>query len=316
MQSYDGILCIFYLLQIIITVFGNVLLLYLYSFNLITSQKIRPIGVIVINLAFSHIMMILFRAVPSTIQVCIQKIFLNDIECKIIIYLQRVSRGLSLCNTCLLSIFQAIAISSSSPKWAQLKARAPKWALPSCVFIWVLNLLTDVVVPLNVSGPRNDTMHNLTRNLGYCYIDWHAVSVSKLVMLKTFNDAVFLGIMAITSAYMVLVLFRHHWQVQHLHNTRLNPVASPETKATKVILLLMIIFLCFYSVASIFIIVLENSKDTQEWMINIPVILTSSYSTISPFVLISNDSQIFNCYVFKRLKNSHSHSLRSQNKLI
>ncbi|XP_074130001.1 vomeronasal type-1 receptor 1-like [Sminthopsis crassicaudata] len=301
MKSNDDILCILYMLQIIIGVFGNGLLLFLFGFNLVTGQRIRPLDTIFVNLFLSHIIMIFFRAVPTAIQLCVQKIFLSDTECKIIVYLQRVSRGLSLCNTCLLSVFQAITISSNSPKWAVLKAKAPKYIIPSCVFIWVCNLLVDSFVPLSVTAIRNDTVNNLKNNLEYCSIDWRVLSTSKALIWKTLYDAVFLALMAISSGYMVFILFRHHRQVQHFRSTGDNPIATPETRATKVILLLMTIFVCFYSVSSISVILMEKSKDPSQWIICIHIFFTLFYSTVSPFVLISSDSQILNCNIFKRI---------------
>uniref|UniRef100_G3VBW7 Vomeronasal type-1 receptor n=1 Tax=Sarcophilus harrisii TaxID=9305 RepID=G3VBW7_SARHA len=302
------------MLWIIIGVFGNGLLLFFYGFNLVTGQRIRPIDIIFVNLFLSHIIMILFRGVLTAIQVCFQKIILSDTECKIIFYLQRVARGLSLCNTCLLSVFQAIIISSNNPKWAKLKAKAPKYIVPLCVLMWVLNLLVDVIVPLHVTGPGNNTFSDLKKNLGYCSIDWHAVTASNLVMWKTLYDVVFLGFMVISCGYIILVLFRHKWQVQHLHNTNVNPIPTTETRATKVILLLMITFVCSYSGSSIFVIIMEKSKDTSQWIMYMSAFLNSFYSTISPFLLISSDSQILSCCnIFKRIKNSHPHSLKSQN---
>ncbi|XP_074087950.1 vomeronasal type-1 receptor 4-like [Macrotis lagotis] len=311
MQTYDDCLCIFYMLQIIIGIFGNDLLLCLYGFNLISSQRIRSIDVILVNLALSHIILILFRGVPLAIKVCNQKIFLSDNACKIIIYLQRVARGLSLCTTCLLSIFQTIIISSSSPQWTKLRAKDPKFIALCCVFIWVLSLLIDMDVPLYVTGTRNNTVIDFKGYLGFCFIDWHAISMSKLVIWKTLYDAVFMGFMAITNAYMVLFLVRHHWKIQYLHNTTLKPIASPETRATKVILLLMIIFVCFYSLASIFVIFMENSKDTNQYIMYIPVLLSLSYAIISPFVLISSDSHVF---IYSIIKNFYLNILKSHSK--
>ncbi|XP_074087951.1 vomeronasal type-1 receptor 1-like [Macrotis lagotis] len=305
MKAYD-ILCIFYMLQNIVGVFGNCLLLFLYGFNLIVSKRIKSIHVIFVNLALSHIMLILFRGVPLTIQVCNQKIFLSDISCKIIIYIQRVARGLSLCFTCLLSVFQAAIISSRIPQWAKI----PKCIVLCCVFIWVLNLLIDAEIPLYVTGTRNNTFINHKGNLGFCFIDWHALSMSKLIIWKMVYDAVFVGFMAVTSAYMVYFLFRHHWQVQHVHNTTLNLTASPETRATRVILLLMIIFVCFYSLASIFVIYMENSKHMMQGIMYISVLLASAYAIVSPFVLISSDSHAFTCNIFEIF---YLNSLRSQN---
>ncbi|XP_068947021.1 vomeronasal type-1 receptor 3-like [Petaurus breviceps papuanus] len=303
MLPYDDLLCTFFMLQIIIGTFGNGLLLYFNSFNIITGQRIRPIELIFINLVFSNFAVILLRGVPWIIHSCIQNFFLGDIECKIIIYFQRVTRGISMCSTCLLSFFQAIAISSCSPMWAEVKARAQKYIVPFCVFIWVLNLLIDVVVPLYVTGPRNSTNSNLFRNLGYCSVYRYAISTSKLVLWKSLYDALFVGLVAIASGYMVFVLYKHHWQVQHIHKTSVSPSSSPEIRATKVILFLMSVLVCFHSFSSFFIILMDNSKDTSLWMIHVSVVFSLCYPTVSPFLLISSASQIPNCFnAFKRMK--------------
>uniref|UniRef100_A0A7N4UZZ2 Vomeronasal type-1 receptor n=1 Tax=Sarcophilus harrisii TaxID=9305 RepID=A0A7N4UZZ2_SARHA len=287
MQSSEDILCIFSFLQIITGVFGNFLFLYLNGFNLITTQRIRPIDLIFINLAFSHILLILFKGTPTAFQLCKQAIILGDVECKIIVYLQRVSRSLSLCSSCFLSVYQVIAISSVSSKCAGLKGRILNSIVPSCIFIWILNLLFDMNVPWYVTGSINKTNSDLHMNMGYCSIDWHALIVSKMMTLKTLYDAVFLGFLAIASGYLVLVLYRHHWQVQHIHNTKLNPSISPVISATKVILLLMIIFISFYSASSIFVNVVDYSKGKTLWMIHFSVFLNLCYPTICPFVLIN-----------------------------
>ncbi|XP_072476078.1 vomeronasal type-1 receptor 4-like [Notamacropus eugenii] len=304
MQYCNDVLCAFYMLQIIVGTFGNGSLLSFYGFNIITGQRIRSIELIFINWAFSNIVMVLLRGVPQAIHSYIQKIFLYNSKCKIILYLQRVAQGICLC-TCLLSVFQAITIGSGSPIWADLKARSLKVILPFCVFIWVLNLLMDGVVPLYVTGTRNNTNSNLSRNLGLCSVDRHAMTTSKLVVWKALYDAGFVGLMTLSSGYMVVVLYRHHWQAQHIDKTSLNLSSSPETRATTVILLLMSIFVCFYSCSSILIIVMDNSKDTNLWMIHISVVFSLCYPTISPFLFISSDSQIPSCYnAFKRMKNT------------
>ncbi|XP_027730000.1 vomeronasal type-1 receptor 4-like [Vombatus ursinus] len=295
-----------WMFQIIIGIFGNGLLLYLYSSNLITCPRIRTISLVLINVAFSNIMMILFREVPWAIQICIQEIFLADAEYKIIIYLQRVCRGFSLCTTCFLSVCQAKIICSSSPKWVELKVRAPKCIVLSCVFMFGLILLIDMIVTLYVTGTRNNTNNELNRNLRYFSTHRYAMTTSKLIIWISFYNAVFVDIMAITSGYMVLVLYTHHRQVQHTHKTSYSPNASAETRATKIILLLMSIFVCFYSVSSLFIILLDNSKDTNQWVIYVNVFFNLCYPVVSPFVLICSDSQIPSpCNVYKRMKMAY-----------
>ncbi|XP_043828109.1 vomeronasal type-1 receptor 4-like [Dromiciops gliroides] len=313
MHSDDGILCLIYMAQIVIGVFGNGLLFYIYTSNIISPQRIKSIYVIFINLAFSNIVMIFSRGLPWAIHYCIKKIFLSDIGCKIIVYLQRVSRGISLCITCLMSVFQAITISSGGPILAELKVRAQKCIVPSCVFIWVLNLLIDGVVPLLVTGIRNNTNSNLNRNIGLCSIEKYAMTTLKLLIWKSLYDTVFVGLMAITTGYMVLILYRHHCQVKHIHNTSLAPSSSTETRATKVIIFLMSIFVCSYSVSSIFVIVMDNSKNINPRMLHISVVFASFYPTISPFLLISSYSQSPNFFkAFKKMKMSYHRGLRTK----
>ncbi|XP_068946942.1 vomeronasal type-1 receptor 4-like [Petaurus breviceps papuanus] len=305
MHSFYDFLCTFYMLYIIIGIYGNGSLLYLYGFNIITHQMMKPIGIIFVNLAFNNILMILLRGVPWTIHSCIQKFFLGDIKCKIIFYFQRVSRSNSVYAACLLCVFQAITIHSGSLIWSKLEVRSPKHIVSFCFFIWALNLLINGAVPLYVTGPRNNTNSGLRTNLGLCSVDKYVLNSSKLLIWRALYDALLMGLMAIASGYMVVVLYKHHWQVQHIHKTSVNPRSSPEIKATKVILFLMSIFVCSYSFISIFIIMIDNSKDINPWMIHASVVFSLCYPAISPFLLISSDSKIPYCYnAFKRMKNS------------
>ncbi|XP_043828119.1 vomeronasal type-1 receptor 4-like [Dromiciops gliroides] len=315
MNFCEDFLCIFYILQIIIGNLGNSLLLYIYGSNSLSGQRKKPIHLIFINLAFSNILVILFRGVPFVIQACIHKVFFSDIGCKMLVYLQRVSRGLSLGTTCLMSFFQAITITSCSAKWAELKARTSQCTVESCVFICVLNLLIDVIVPLYVTASRNSTNIMLNSNLGYCSINRYALTTLKIVMWKLFYDSVFVVFMAITSGYMVFVLYRHHQQIQQIHDISLKSSASPEMRATKIILFLMIIFVFFYSLSSSFFIVMDISKATKQCMIHISDLFTLCYPTASPFVLIYSDSQTPSCCnALKRMKKPYPHPLRSPDK--
>ena len=60
--------------------------------------------------------------------------------------------------------------------------------------------------------------------------------------LATFWDVSLLGLMAVSSQYMVTLLYRRKRQTQHLHSTKLSPKASPEERATETVLLLMSLF--------------------------------------------------------------------------
>ncbi|XP_043826001.1 vomeronasal type-1 receptor 4-like [Dromiciops gliroides] len=297
MTSYNEVLGIIYLNLMALGILGNSFLLYLYGQESITGRRTRPINTIVIHMAFSNSMLILSGGVPKIMQVWVLKSFLGCNEVKIINYLMRAARGLSLCSSCLLSVSQAITISPYSPMWAGLKARAPKCTLPCCLLCWVLNLLIAVFVPIYVTCPRNSSKERW--NIWSSSLNLHAINTLKIAIWKSVYDGVFVGFMVITSSYMVLILYRHRQRVQYIHRTNMSPRASPETRATKAILLLMLLFVCFTSISSPFSVHMLYSEETKYWVINGIIILSLCYPAVSPFILISSDTQItWTCHGF------------------
>ncbi|KAK7796317.1 hypothetical protein U0070_023604, partial [Myodes glareolus] len=101
------------------------------------------------------------------------------------------------------------------------------------------------------------------------------------------------GVMLTTSAYMVIILFRHQRQCKHLHSLS-HLRASPEKRATLTILLLVAFFVVMYWVDFI-----TSSTAVLLWMYD-PVILSvqkfviNVYPTITPLVQISSDNRIIN----------------------
>ncbi|KAL6086649.1 hypothetical protein STEG23_019095, partial [Scotinomys teguina] len=109
-------------------------------------------------------------------------------------------------------------------------------------------------------------------------------------------------VMLTTSAYMVVILFRHQRQCKHLHRN-IHPRVSPEKRATKTILLLVVFFVVMYWVDFII-----SSTSVLLWKYD-PVILTvqkfvmNAYPTITPLVQISSDNRILN--MLKNIQSVH-----------
>ncbi|XP_036618511.1 vomeronasal type-1 receptor 1-like [Trichosurus vulpecula] len=291
MISYKDVLGIIYLIQFMSGILGNSLLFCFYSINFKSEHNKRSVDPFLIHLAFVNTMMLLFRGVPKIIEIWGWENFLDDIGCKLITYLQRMSRGLSLCSISLLSVFQVITISPNSPLWALLKARSHKCIIPCCLFCWVVNLLMDIFVPLYVTSPSNSTNKG-RKNLGYCLIDMHAMSPLKVHIWKSLYDSLLVGIMTCSSVYMVVFLYRHRQQVVYIHSTNLSSRVTPEIRATKAILLLVTTFACFNIISGPFILYVENSNGTISWADHITAFLSMSFQSISPFVMITSDTQI------------------------
>ncbi|XP_044537805.1 vomeronasal type-1 receptor 3-like [Gracilinanus agilis] len=289
MSSHKEGLEIFYLTLLLFGILGNMFLFYLQSLKFITDHRKRVINLIIINLALAHTLMIIFRGIPIIIDVWGWKSFLADMTGKIITYLITVTRGVSLSSTCLLSVYQAITISPNSLMWTEIKTRAPKYIIPCSLFCWFFNILLDVILAANVSSPKNSSKERW--KIGHSSFNLHSINTIKILVLKSIIDVLFVGLMICSSGYMVFVLHRHNKQVQHIRNITGSLRKSPETRATKAILMLVITFVCFNSTSSRFIIYLASAEATKHWSLRFTVVLSLFYPVVSPFMLISIDTQ-------------------------
>ncbi|NP_001160982.1 vomeronasal 1 receptor monDomV1R1261 [Monodelphis domestica] len=290
MFSNGKILGIAYLLQIIIGVLGNFYLICHYYFHFKIQKSPRRIHLILIQLSFANAMFLLCRGIPMTIYSWGWTFFLNDVVCKIITYLQRVFRGLSICSTSLISIFQAIVISPSSTKWAILKDTLHKTMVPCCILCWMLNLLKDAALLVYINGPRNITKSKWKNKTRYCYMDTYNIDRLKFQYLSAFYDFITVAAMTISTGYMVFVLYQHRQQVQHIHSTKVYSRVSPEIRATKVILLLVSIFFFFNSACAIITIYVDYFKAFSPWQLYVPMFLSMSFQAVSPLVLIRSET--------------------------
>ncbi|KAM5236262.1 olfactory receptor class A-like protein 1 [Ctenodactylus gundi] len=62
-------------------------------------------------MAVANFLVLLFKGIPQMIFIWGIANILGNTGCKLVYYVHRVARGLSLCTTCLLSNFQALTIS-------------------------------------------------------------------------------------------------------------------------------------------------------------------------------------------------------------
>ncbi|XP_068946933.1 vomeronasal type-1 receptor 1-like [Petaurus breviceps papuanus] len=287
MSPHKEGLQIVYLTVLLFGVLGNMFLLYLHGLKFIAGHKKRLISLIIINLALAHTLMIIFRGIPIIIATLGWRSFLDDVMGKILTYLIRVTRVLSLCSTFLLSVFQAITISPNSCIWTEIKTRTYKYIIPCTLFCGIFSILIDVTLAANIRDKRNSS--NESWKIGHSSFNYNAINV---IIWNSVLDALFMGLMICSSVYMVFVLHRHSQQVQYIHSTSPSPKASPETRATKAILMLVITFVCFNSFSSPFIIYMTSINATRHWEMCFTVILSLVYPIVSPFILIITDTQM------------------------
>ncbi|MBZ3873050.1 Vomeronasal type-1 receptor 90 [Sciurus carolinensis] len=284
---------------------ANTILLLFHIFTFLLQHRLKPIDLIIGLLALIHLGMMIILLYIVTNKFLSQD-FWDDIKCKSIIYLFRFLRGFSMCATCLLSVLQAIILSPRNSCLAKFKHKPPTQILCSLAFLWVFYVSFSTHYSFSATAISNVTSDGIAPITEPCKIVQMTYFLRHLFsVLGAFRDVFLIGLMALSSAYMVALLCRHKRHFQHLHSTNLSPKASPLQKATSTILLLMSFFVFMYCLDSIF------SSSRTMWN-NDPVchyihlIVSNGYATISPLLLICTDKHIINFFKYYLVKIPHT----------
>ncbi|XP_032752112.1 vomeronasal type-1 receptor 4-like [Rattus rattus] len=280
--------------QVIVGMFGNSSILFYYIILIFTEKHLPPKDLIIEHLTFANCLTIILRGFPRTMTYFGFKNFLDDMGCKLIVYISRITRGMSLYAMCLLSCFQAITINPSNSRWMKVKYRATKYIGPSCSVSWLVQLLLNIMTPLRVSGPNYKKNSTYRLSYGYCSLFASGSVVTTLyIVLVCFSDALCLGLMACSSVSMVTILYKHKRHVKHIHSAQHFVKVSPEDKATQTILILLFTFVVSYSFSS-FVAIIKTCLNYQVlWGVNIFTFLEIFFPGFCPFILITNMKSTF-----------------------
>ncbi|XP_054980720.1 LOW QUALITY PROTEIN: vomeronasal type-1 receptor 4-like [Sorex araneus] len=294
---------VLFFFQFMIGFVGNLLLLMLYVKRFL--QRKKPIDWIFTHLTLANMMTVIFAGTPELIFFFGIRIFLNDTGCQAVLFLYRVGRGLSLCTTSFLSVFQAIVITNNHAQWAWFKSNIYTCISSAFLFFWALNMLIYIRVILLLKAPFNVTGIEEVYNKKYCMgHDTKKMKTAAFVGGMILRDFLCVFLMVWTSVHLVNFLFNHRKNVRHILRHSLCPQSSLEIKATHTILAQVSCFVFFYWTNCCLTIYLTFRHEVQG-LRNITVFVSSCYPVICPFLLIKNHKGPFlSCTYIKKRKFS------------
>nr|AWV50035.1 vomeronasal type 1 receptor 16 [Nannospalax galili]AWV50036.1 vomeronasal type 1 receptor 16 [Nannospalax galili]AWV50038.1 vomeronasal type 1 receptor 16 [Nannospalax galili]AWV50044.1 vomeronasal type 1 receptor 16 [Nannospalax galili]AWV50047.1 vomeronasal type 1 receptor 16 [Nannospalax galili] len=284
--------------QTLVGILGNCSLLLHYFMSVFTEKSLMPKDQILKHVTFANFLSVISRGIPQTMAEFGLKYFLDDFVCKLIIYSNRVSRGISLYTMCVLSCFQAITISSSSPKWMKLKHRMTKYINPSCSVSWLVHLFLNSKVTMRVTSLGNNRNFTKKFNFGHCSgFGLDNIAGKFYLFLICFTDFLYLSLMAWASISMLSILYRHKKQMQYIHSAQHCPRVSPEARATQAVLILLCIFVFFNSMSFLQLLYITLCDNPKLWLISILSFLDTCFPTSCPFLFISSNGYISRIYL-------------------
>ncbi|XP_058528473.1 putative vomeronasal receptor-like protein 4 [Ochotona princeps] len=276
-----------YFFQAGIGIFANTFLLVFHIFTIHQLHRPRPTDITTSHLAFVHIVMLLTGLLILSEDMFQLLHFSNALKCKVLFYVSRVTRNLSISTTCLLSTIQVITISSSSFCLSTFKQKLTNYIIIAFFCFWSLNLFSNSHMIIYTVAHSNRT--NLLTVSKYCSLStMNSVVMALFLSLSLFQNIFFVGIMLLSSMYMIIFLCSHHRKSEYLHSMRI----SPAKRATCTVLVLVSFFVIMYCVD---IIISSFSTVLQKYepaVLDVQAVVGNVYAVVSPLALISSDKRI------------------------
>lgn len=276
-------------------ILANSLLLLFRIITLFLNHRTKLTNLITCHLALVHIVMfltILFSLSPDLFS---SLDFQNGFKCKVFFYMYRVMRSLSIYTTSLLSVLQAIIISPSESWLVRFRHTFRNYITHIFVFSWCLSLSCNIYQISYTVASSNGNQTKLTALNKHCSLSSINSIVSGLFFTLTISsDVSFVGLMVVSSAYMMILLFRHQRQSRYLHSTSLSSGITPEKKShqnhpsadT---------FFCGHVLDELYHVIFPFLVGVNNLIIlGLQRILVNVYAIVSPLVLTGYDKRIIN----------------------
>ncbi|KAM5160749.1 putative vomeronasal receptor-like protein 4 [Callospermophilus lateralis] len=272
---------------------ANTILLCLHIATVFMGHKPRLTDLPVTHLALTHILMLLTMGLLVSTDIWETQDIPGDFKCKVLVFLHKVMRGLSICTTCVLSVLQAIPMSPNGSWLANFKLTSRNPIVGLFVLLWALTMTLSSNLLLCTVATPNKTQPGLLFLIDHCSLLLMSYRHRSLFLaLVALRDLLFLGLMVLSSAYIINLLHRHKKQAMSLHTSRFSPRRSPEERATYTILLLINCFEVLYCVDSIFSLIVVMTWTGDPILLCLQMLVANGYGTISLLVLISADTRI------------------------
>ncbi|XP_069920871.1 putative vomeronasal receptor-like protein 4 [Oryctolagus cuniculus] len=294
-----------FLFQLGIGIAANSFLLLFHIFTFHEDHRSYPTKLITCHLALVHEVM-LFTAMSFIFMDLAESVnFWNELICKALFFTNRVMRNLSICFTCILSVIQAVTISPSTFYFVRCKHKLTNYILYVLIFFWFLNLSISSTVIFHVVSPPNVTPNDLLQIGKHCSISpMNSIFGRVFFIMTTSRDVLLVGVMLLSSVYMVILLSRHQKRCQYLHNTSHSPRSSLEKRATQTILLLVSAFVDTYCLNLIIMTISVHVLWTYDQVfLSIQKFVSNVYATVNPLVLLSSDKRIINILKYMQCKS-------------
>ncbi|MBN3297420.1 VN1R1 protein, partial [Amia calva] len=285
---------------------GNLTVLLFFCYLRLSDGRLLPNDLILSKLAFVNLVVVLCRGIPQALTALGIRNLFGDNGCKVIIFIYRIGRAMSICITSLLSCYQCIVIAPGSTRWMVLKQRFPKCIPQIILLLYGLNITVCPAAFLYPLAVPNSTIPEYTLNLEFCIVVFPGFKsyIANGVMFSI-RDFAFVGIMVSAGFYIVLILYRHTNQMRGMHGSDRNQRKTAE--ASKSVLMLVAMYAILFGLDNVLWVYTLCVSRVHPAVSDTRVFFASCYFALSPVFIIATNKKFaarLNCFSHGREEKS------------
>ncbi|XP_078496675.1 olfactory receptor class A-like protein 1 [Lissotriton helveticus] len=219
---------------------------------------------------------------------------MDEKGCNVNVTVYRICKGMSVCLTSLLSCYQCAVLARPSKLWKSVKEMVVKNLLLVMSSLWCFNTFLNVFTVNSFLWGIQQNATAQVVNLGFCFIRLPSYSVFFVYgAVSVARDLVCVLLMTLSSAYIVLILYRHNRHVKSIRRSEQDWKNAAETKAATVVLILVSLYVFFFGLdSSIWIFSIFASSYVPIELIDARAFFASSYCALSPVVIIVTNKKL------------------------
>ncbi|KAG2468029.1 olfactory receptor class A-like protein 1 [Polypterus senegalus] len=279
----------------LVSIPSNLIIFCAFLHTQLADGKLMPADVILCHLVWANLMVAFSRSIPQTLSAFGNKNLFDDIGCKIVIFWFRVFRGLSISLTCLLSTYQAVVIAPATSKLALLKLKLPQYLLLLLFLLYLFCGVTSVnPIIFTVAYLINNTIPPYTFNLEFCFTPYPDYPTFIGQGFTNFlRDFIFIVLMAVMSAYILILLYRHSQKVKHIRSSdRGQSGARAETRASQVVVTLVTLYVIFFGVDNAIWLYSLSTVRVAALLSDIRIFFATLYTSVCPIVILLTNPKV------------------------
>ncbi|XP_072268546.1 olfactory receptor class A-like protein 1 [Pyxicephalus adspersus] len=288
-----------FILTMVVGIPGNVYILLKFTYIKLNEKKLLPANTILMVLAVSNILVVFSRVIPQALNAIGIEDLLDDTKCKLVLFTFRVSRAMSICVTSFLSCHQCVLVAPMNRYWTFLKEKISKNVSLILILILGMNILLYPSTILYGQAKSNYTSP-YSLHLVYCDADFSTyLSFLFNGLVSVIREIIFVGLMALSSSYMVFILYQHGKMIKGIRSSDRDQSTSVEYRASRAVILLVSLYVILYGMDNSMWIYTLTLTSVSPDMNDTRILLAASYSALSPIVIIATNPKLH-----KKTKNS------------